>query len=786
MTPVARTVSGPLTGDVSGQDFTSSLDTDGTLTVFATHGSVTKNPDLSTYTLGANVTLTPVPDAGYNFASWSGDVPVGHSTDNPLLVMMDRDRTITANFTEPGVVAADYFDRPNETPLTVGGNWQRFSSGGLVNLAGNEVAGGSGDALYYWQGPGTFSNTAQFSRVKVTNAGGQVGLVLLGTSSQALVASWTGGTLFIYWYSGGTYQGNLATAASALLAGDVIEAALQGGVIYVRRNGAVLASVAKPTALTSGRPGFETFQAGAKLDDWESGTPASYTISGTITEASMGLSGVLVTASGGFSGNATTNGNGAYAIAGVPSGATSILLTPTLSGHIMNPTTRTVLDPVTGNLTGQDFTSTLDTDFALSVTVTHGSVTKTPDLPTYPMGTIVTLTLVPDPGYILASWSGDVPAGHQTENPLIVTMDRDRTITANFMGPGVVAADSFDRPNETPLLVGGSWQRVLTTGTANLTSNRVVGGSGDALYFWQGSGTFDATKQFARLRVANAAGQVGLVLLGASDQALVVSWSGGTVFIYWYSAGSYQGSLTTASSTIVNGDVIEAAIENGTIYAKRNGALVTSVANTTTLSSGKPGFETFSTGGIIDDWEAGPAPCEIEVCDNRDNDCDGSIDEGDPGGGATCVTALPGVCSAGTAHCARGTVVCQPNIAPSPETCNGLDDDCDGVVDEGVPPPSEVEGVRVEQRHPTKVSWTSVSAMAYDIASGTVSSLRANGTTAASCLSDDRTSASMVDNRAEPAAGGGYYYLVRAESACGSGTFGSNSAGLRLLPQACP
>jgi hypothetical protein len=605
MTPTTRTVPGPVTGDVTGQDFTSTPDTDSTLTIFATHGSVTKNPDLPSYPFGTDVTLTPVPDAGYTFSSWSGDVPVGHATDNPLTVTMDQDRTITANFLGPGVVAADYFDRANETPLTVGGNWQRFTSGGVANLTGNEVAGATGDALYFWQGLGTFSNTAQYSRVKVTNPGGQVGLVLLGTSSSGLVASWSGGSAFIYWYSAGSYQGNLTTAASTLQAGDVIEAVLEGGVIRAKRNGTVVASVANSTTLSSGRPGFELFQAGAKLDDWEAGLPQSYTISGTITEDAIGLGGVLVTASGGFSGSATTASDGTYTITGVPPGATSIVLTPVLSGHVMTPTTRTVSGPVTGDGTGQDFTSTLDTDSTLTIFATHGSVTKNPDLPSYPFGTDVTLTPVPDAGYTFSSWSGDVPVGHATDNPLTVTMDQDRTITANFLGPGVVAADYFDRANETPLTVGGNWQRFTSGGVANLTGNEVAGVSGDALYFWQGPGTFSNTTQYSRVKVTNPGGQVGLVLLGTSSSGLVASWSGGTVFIYWYSAGSYQGNLTTAASTLQAGDVIEAVLDGGTISAKRNGTVVASVANSTTLSSGRPGFETFQAGAKLDDWEAG-------------------------------------------------------------------------------------------------------------------------------------------------------------------------------------
>jgi hypothetical protein len=69
-----------------------------TLTVNATHGTVTKNPDLSSYDHGAVVTLTPHASFGYAFSSWSGDVPSGHETDNPVDITMDANKTVTAGF----------------------------------------------------------------------------------------------------------------------------------------------------------------------------------------------------------------------------------------------------------------------------------------------------------------------------------------------------------------------------------------------------------------------------------------------------------------------------------------------------------------------------------------------------------------------------------------------------------------------------------------------------------------------------------------------------------------
>ncbi|MGV3622747.1 MAG: MopE-related protein [Archangium sp.] len=73
-----------------------------------------------------------------------------------------------------------------------------------------------------------------------------------------------------------------------------------------------------------------------------------------------------------------------------------------------------------------------------------------------------------------------------------------------------------------------------------------------------------------------------------------------------------------------------------------------------------------------------------EICDGLDNNCMGGVDEGNPGGGASCTTGQNGVCSAGTQRCQSGALACVRNVNPSAEICDGLDNDCDNQTDEGV------------------------------------------------------------------------------------------------------
>ncbi len=104
------------------------------------------------------------------------------------------------------------------------------------------------------------------------------------------------------------------------------------------------------------------------------------------------------------------------------------------------------------------------------------------------------------------------------------------------------------------------------------------------------------------------------------------------------------------------------------------------------------GLGTCLNGGVIACKADGSAACNVEpkppgveICDAKDNDCDGEIDEG---------FSLGDVCEVGVGGCAnKGFIECQsdgssgcdvePRV-PQAEACDEVDNDCDGETDEGL------------------------------------------------------------------------------------------------------
>lgn len=71
-----------------------------------------------------------------------------------------------------------------------------------------------------------------------------------------------------------------------------------------------------------------------------------------------------------------------------------------------------------------------------------------------------------------------------------------------------------------------------------------------------------------------------------------------------------------------------------------------------------------------------------EICNGVDDDCDGAVDDLPKDEGTSCSTGRPGICGPGARKCVNGSLACVALRGPLTEECNGLDDDCDGQVDQ--------------------------------------------------------------------------------------------------------
>ncbi|MCC6645283.1 MAG: hypothetical protein IT374_06920 [Polyangiaceae bacterium] len=122
---------------------------------------------------------------------------------------------------------------------------------------------------------------------------------------------------------------------------------------------------------------------------------------------------------------------------------------------------------------------------------------------------------------------------------------------------------------------------------------------------------------------------------------------------------------------------------------------------------------------------------KAEICNGVDDDCNGQIDGPDTQN-LPCNTGLFGVCSVGNETCAGGvktcTAVTQPNTAT--ETCDNKDNDCDGTVDE---PGSE--GSCATKPHVTKFKCLSGGCLIDTCESGWTD-LNANGGDGCECAAN--------------------------------------------------
>lgn len=169
---------------------------------------------------------------------------------------------------------------------------------------------------------------------------------------------------------------------------------------------------------------------------------SNYTISGRVTEQSGGgLSGVTMS---GLPGNPTTDSSGNYS-AKVESGWSGTV-TPTKTGYTFSPSNRSYSNVGSDQL-NEDYTASA-VQHTLTISAgTGGTTDPSPGTYTYDSGTTVTITAIPDSGFIFGEWSGDASG---KSNPITITMDSNKTVTAEFTSQYTLSINSSEGGTTNP------------------------------------------------------------------------------------------------------------------------------------------------------------------------------------------------------------------------------------------------------------------------------------------------------------------------------------------------
>jgi len=461
-----------------------------TLETFSgSQGTITRDPEMDTYPPGQSVNLTASPAPGFQFVGWGG--ALAGSATNPESLAMDSNKIVTAVFeptTPPGLPIISSVDYP-AVPV-----------GGIMTFTGSGFTETSA-VTFLWP---PYVDSAGFEVVSDTELTVTFPNVLQNIRDRfVLLESPNGSTVTmageVVEFTGiGTLPSSPMPIQVIVKAGAVLQGfSTSTRIVYVE-SGAVIKNV------PSSSPGCVIFaEDGATLDlrgtIFSTSTPPRIfyspgtTILGNLPAPSGGLGGsaiprqitslslsrdigpftlgVVVNVSSVGSGSVSVDPNSLYI-----AHHTNYTLTATpdpgwifqgWSGSVISP--NPVVNANSGS-TDQNIVATFTPGYTLETySGSWGTITRDPELETYPPGQSVNLTASPAPGFQFVGWGGGLTGS--AANPESLMMDSNKIVTAVFehtAPPVLTHISSVDHP---AVPVGGTMTFTGTgfTGTSATT-----------------------------------------------------------------------------------------------------------------------------------------------------------------------------------------------------------------------------------------------------------------------------------------------------------------------------
>jgi uncharacterized repeat protein (TIGR02543 family) len=373
---------------------------------------ISSNPAAGGTTVGAGefaqgsvVTVTATPNTGYTFTNWTNNGTIV-STSSSYQFTMAGNKALVANFTP--VLASQFAVILSSSP----------AAGGTTTGSGPYNAGSSVTVTATPNNGYTFTNWTDNGNVVSTSSSYQFTLA----ANRTLVANFKiiAASQFAVILSSNPAAGGMTTGSGPYNAGSSVTVTATPNTSYTFVNwtdNGVIASTS-PTytfALNSNR----TLVANFAINTYTLALSPNPTAGGVTSGAGSFNAGTSVTAT-------ATSNTGYTFVNWTDNGA--IASTNATYSFTLNANRSLV-----ANFSANTFT--------LNVTAINGTVVKNPNQATYNSGSTVQLTATPNSGYTFTSWSGDATG---STNPLTVTMNANKNITANFtavapaIGPGQI------------------------------------------------------------------------------------------------------------------------------------------------------------------------------------------------------------------------------------------------------------------------------------------------------------------------------------------------------------